>query len=483
MAVTPNIITLQPSHTILPRAFLKNRENKLVNVAPNASSHHTRIQVRGDIDDAPYTAVLTAFSHATTSARIDAAHLRRPQERSRNGVLLWFMRNNDIFLLLLMPVVLFVFTMFVAMSHLSQNDSTITIPNGFRNAFRSDMNNITWDMVGRTAVMRSVEPDDSIKNDRWIPLTEVEQIGYLDREKLVCGQPFLHCCLGQGRQLHTRHTNISQLFIRWSEPLASLTTLLEYMSRRNIPCNLWFFGMSLAGDHAIGAICELMRDAGYKLDPKECVPYENPRWNEKDALSCTMSRKGMPTSQYYQLVNHHRRYCPKVTIAHSGMNHIARNESYIYSQLGGVMIINHGVHCNEPGCVTTKLNDIFTDQVLAMTEQGWHILWRETEHQHFATPNGYHGRNVSKKECRALGTADGDYRNEEAEEFLSELALTTNKTVPIVPIAKASEPLHFMHAYDSERKTFDCTHYVYSPWRFELTWDGILQGLKRLEKQ
>ena len=332
--------------------------------------------------------------------------------------------------------------------------------------------------------------NSTAKENRWIPLTQDERSQYLNREKLVCGNPFRHCCLGQGRQLLTRHKNISQLYIKWSESLANITTLLDYMSQHEIPCNIWFFGMSLAGDQTIGALCELMRDAGYRIEAEECVPYANERWNEKAALNCSMIKEGMPTSQYYQLMNPNRTYCPRVTLAHSTLSSDPLNASHLYSTRGGVMVVNHGVHCSEPGCVTTVLKTFFTDKnVLSMREQqannntrgNWKILYRETERQHFATSNGYHEMGATKKKCRALKKVSGDYRNEEAKIFLHKLALTTNKTIPIIPLAKASEPLHFMHAFDSERKKFDCTHYVYSPWRFKLTWDGIIRGLKRLE--
>ena len=32
----------------------------------------------------------------------------------------------------------------------------------------------------------------------WMPLTQTERNEYHEKEKLVCGKPFMHCCLGQG---------------------------------------------------------------------------------------------------------------------------------------------------------------------------------------------------------------------------------------------------------------------------------------------
>jgi hypothetical protein len=117
--------------------------------------------------------------------------------------------------------------------------------------------------------------------------------------------------------------------------------------------------------------------------------------------------------------------------------------------------------------------------LIKMREQGWHILWRETEHKHFDTPHGYHqnGKWRSNK-CRAISNNTNDYCNEEVRLFLSNLTLTKNITIPMVQLARArTEHLHFMHAYDEEKKVFDCTHYVYSPLRYKVTWNGILHAL------
>ena len=329
------------------------------------------------------------------------------------------------------------------------------------------------------------------KGHSWIPLTDEEKQDYLIREKRVCKNPLHHCCLGQGRQLLSHHKNVSQLFTKWSNPLSNLSDVLDYMSEQNIPCNIWFVGFSMSGDHAIGALCELMRDHGYQLDSKRCIPYENPQWDEKEALNCSMTKMGMP-SHFYQLVNPQRpSSCPKVTIAQEGMTAFVENYSdwskrlsnpvapYVYLRLGGVLVLNQGVHCNKRGCVTEIMKKLVEKRhVLSMTEHGWHILWRETEHQHFNTSNGYFKKGSKEHECRAIANPNNDYRNEEANNFLSDLSLTKNITIPVIPLAKASEALHFMHAYDTARNWWDCTHYVYSPWKFYLTWDGMLRALQ-----
>lgn len=197
---------------------------------------------------------------------------------------------------------------------------------------------------------------------------------YQKREKHVCGHPFQHCCIGQCRQLSSKLSakEASVLYAKWNLPLANLSTVLDYMGQHNIPCNLWI-GMSLSGDQAIGALCELMRDAGYELDTttnhqEECVAYANWKWAEGRALNCSRTdgkEVGQPSAQYYRLVHPSYRAqqqqnkikCPVVTIAHSGIGRIVSNESYQYLKRGGVMIWNHGVHCNKRGgCIANMMN-------------------------------------------------------------------------------------------------------------------------------
>lgn len=347
-------------------------------------------------------------------------------------------------------------------------------------------------------------PIDITNNSgHWIPLTTKERLEYERREKHVCGHPLQHCCLGQCRQLPSKHSNASALYTKWNLPLADLSTVLDYMGQHNIPCNLWFIGHSLSADQAIGALCELMRDSGYELDTtspnyqEECVAYANSRWDEGNALNCSRTNGGevgQPTSQYYKLVHRPQEGqtkesgCPVVTIAHSGIGRVASNESYHYTQHGGVMIWNYGVDCNKRGvgCISKTMNQsiaAFMQRTVTTTKQRrWYSLWRETERQHYAASNGYHSMARRKMPCQPLVEQhdEDDWRNEEAKTFLDHLGRSMNQTIPIIPLAKASESLYFMHGMDKE-DTYDCTHYCYSPWRFHMTWDGILKGLKQLQ--
>ena len=163
------------------------------------------------------------------------------------------------------------------------------------------------------------------------------------------------------------------------------------------------------------------------------------------------------------------------------------------------MIWNRGVHCNDRNiCIGENLNSSLGAYIAAQkqeveannsTRNPWHILYREAEHQHFPTPTGYYKpmngwqkwfnskwrKSKSANVCVPMQRVD-DWRNSEARDFLHQLHATTNVSVPVISLAKATEPLHFMHPTSNE----DCTHYCYSPWRFKLTWDGMLKGLQNL---
>ena len=45
--------------------------------------------------------------------------------------------------------------------------------------------------------------------------------------------------------------------------------------------------------------------------------------------------------------------------------------------------------------------------------------------------------------------------------------------VPIIKAFDAQKPLAMFH-YDQ-----DCAYYCYSPWRFDLTWHGVVLGLQQ----
>ena len=152
--------------------------------------------------------------------------------------------------------------------------------------------------------------------------------------------------------------------------------------------------------------------------------------------------------------------------------------------------MNHGVHCSKRNCVMSKLQDRLTLQFLNNAKSnGWEVLYRETERQHFTSTNGYYKwPHTGEKGCRPLvGDNDDnrtkygdDYRNIEARQFLFDLQIQHNIVIPIIPIADATRSLHYMHACIGDTNKSDCTHYAFTPWRFYHTWDGLLKGLLTL---
>mmetsp|Transcript_8858 Transcript_8858/g.20102 ORF Transcript_8858/g.20102 Transcript_8858/m.20102 type:complete len:123 (-) Transcript_8858:260-628(-) len=113
-----------------------------------------------------------------------------------------------------------------------------------------------------------------------------------------------------------------------------------------------------------------------------------------------------------------------------------------------------------------------------LRSHGWETMFRETEHQHFATSNGYYEEgvaNLTSRPCRPI-VNNSDYRTTE----LHDLVRSLNETTPIIALEEATRPLHYMHGFDVERSIYDCTHYTFTPWKHKLTWQGILDGLRTL---
>jgi hypothetical protein len=101
-------------------------------------------------------------------------------------------------------------------------------------------------------------------------------------------------------------------------------------------------------------------------------------------------------------------------------------------------------------------------------------MYREHEPQHFYKPGGIWNWRRNAMECNTNITRDmyDNYRNEEAEVYLRS-AFGAND-VPIVRLFDALKPLGKLH-YGLP----DCTHYCYSPWRFHVTWHGMIIGIRK----
>ena len=95
---------------------------------------------------------------------------------------------------------------------LSSNTTTIRSAENFNSSGKENENQQNDNKVA------AADGHSSSTKGRWIPLTNAERIQYNKREKRVCNNPFQHCCIGQGRQLVSKHSNISQLYVKWSKP-------------------------------------------------------------------------------------------------------------------------------------------------------------------------------------------------------------------------------------------------------------------------
>jgi hypothetical protein len=182
-----------------------------------------------------------------------------------------------------------------------------------------------------------------------------------------------------------------------------------------------------------------------------------------------------------------------------------------------VILFNSGVHCNDPNsssCIDDFMRNVLEPSLEAFSStsgeddvrrdkqqqqgtgsgttgsneraghneghEGDHanpftVLWREHEPQHFQNPGGVFnvdGRHRPTK-CRQV-LEYNNFRNRQAEEYLRKHKLLgKGKVGGIVRIFEALKPLWKLHYSDGK----DCTHYCFSPWRFEVTWHGMYSTL------
>ena len=315
-----------------------------------------------------------------------------------------------------------------------------------------------------------------VEEPLWVPLTEEEKIPYLHQN--ISELPFEHCALGQGRKIESK-CDIDQTLWKWNEnrpdatsPLANITNLLEYIAQRSPnsdSCNLAFFGDSLSSDHRMAATCQLY-NLGYKQ--KNCaLATHGPNFNSKygnDTLKICDSGFENPFSHT----------CKKVFIASRDISRPSVLDFFAKFKATNnlddfVILINWGVHCNDKNvpCMKPMIEESIIPFVKDPRFANDTFLFREHEPQHFPTSGGLYERQAYGQSCSMpLSGKYDNWRNEEALDVFKEHNMT--KDIPIVPIYDALKPLWFMHASP------DCTHYCYSPFRFDLTWDGMLKALK-----
>ena len=110
-------------------------------------------------------------------------------------------------------------------------------------------------------------------------------------------------------------------------------------------------------------------------------------------------------------------------------------------------------------------------------------LFRESNPQHFATPDGSGLFEIFDKgskpcsRCEALGPAfvnTSDWRNAALEEVAQELGFPRDN---IVRYASLLRPMHALHKPSAYKCRADCTHYCYNPQLWTAQLDGIYRHL------
>ncbi|CAJ1965935.1 unnamed protein product [Cylindrotheca closterium] len=307
-------------------------------------------------------------------------------------------------------------------------------------------------------------------NISWIPVDEDERQQYMGNG--TCFGPLKHCCIGQCRQpSNVIPSTDSRLFRKPNVKLSNLSDLLHLVETKvkkppESACRLIFLGDSLIGDHTAAAICQLYR-LGYQA--VKCINKEqfgsDKRYGEN--TFCRKRRQGPgPFSLFLQRQDE---ICPDVTLQ------VMRTQDYNHEislepESSGIMVWSDGVHRNKPGEIREFMKENFVDMVRSMQVHfpNWQVLFLEHEPQHFKTSDGNWQKKVTM--CHSLTvTNTSNWRNQEAAQTIEE----ENLPVRIVPLYAQMLPLWDLHIGKG-----DCTHYCYMPWRFDVTWHGIIEAVE-----
>lgn len=325
----------------------------------------------------------------------------------------------------------------------------------------------------------------------WIPVPPNQ------RPQKRCLGPLQHCCLGQCRQADQRLNNMTHIMLQPNQPVYTFQdVLIELAKHKNqnsnqSSCNLWFHGDSQSSDHFVGAVCQLFQ-LNYTLqkcsfqalglsvfgaDRDWCNNY-----TDDSASSYAMA----------DFQNFETKSCPRVTVLFSGQKRLEMAIQNFERRLprsfsdGGVLVFNpNGVHCNEHGCIRQAISSSLlhalrhfqTTPSVSSTEafrdkSEWLVTVRETEPQHFNHRGGLFVPGRNNTCTKPNGTSDdlrqrlSNWRNEELVEALN------GTNVPIIPLFDALAPLWQLHWGP------DCTHYCYTPWRLDITWNGLVHILR-----
>jgi hypothetical protein len=322
----------------------------------------------------------------------------------------------------------------------------------------------------------------------WVKLSPQEIEPYTD----CSNDTFQHCCVGQCRQ-HHGSLKPEDVLWKWNDeregarPLANLTDVLDYMESRKVypekSCNIFFSGDSTTSDHTMAATCQLTR-AGYKLT--SCLPQiGGVAYGNDTQVVCDSSQLDIP---HFILENPTAKSCQKLVMVvdvisnhENGQNNDSFREMTFGSafQNGFVVVFSWGVHCNtSKGCLQRRLKKSFLSLASKSIYNHWTFLFREHEPQHFNTKGGLFEvgqMNKHKFQCVNTNGQASNWRNEETARIISKYNKNhPTKKVYTIPLFDALEPLWQNHNSQLD----DCTHYCYNPFRFDVTWDGMLEALK-----
>mmetsp|Transcript_47281 Transcript_47281/g.81325 ORF Transcript_47281/g.81325 Transcript_47281/m.81325 type:complete len:352 (+) Transcript_47281:44-1099(+) len=326
----------------------------------------------------------------------------------------------------------------------------------------------------------------------WTRVTEHEASRYqsLDRE---CTHEFEHCCLGQCR-VHYMKKNVSDVLYKWDSEkngnrrLANILDLLDSLGAqegsvtptvaKKIGPTIYFVGDSLSSDLAMAAVCQLL-SAGYQLSSCQTSGLGGELYGIDRNYTCKANILPMITHFLLEKNNMLSTLVPtnNVLILFSfGTIH----KEVLVKLGGGIVVYNVGVHCNDlegklsgEKCLARALDNQLVPFVTGSSEshklKQWSFFFREHEPQHFSTPNGTFKPGALMEPCAPTKYPD-NWRNEYVHRFIAKHNLSDK--VPILPSFNLLEPLWQLHYGKG-----DCTHYCYSPWRFDVTWDAMLRAL------
>lgn len=345
----------------------------------------------------------------------------------------------------------------------------------------------------------------------WVPIPESLQSAWNASRKVP---PLHHCTLGGCRQGNAEISSIlpmlepsrnssnggplrGGLAILLNELQASKPTTTSNDNDDDHVCMLWFVGDSTGSDTAVAAVCTLLSDMPYQLvrckndviganlygsDQSYC--HDHNLTDPQLELIMTPAN-----TAYFDLEREEGTVgqisCPKLRIKFtfgSYVNSLEKAELVKKAALPdeyGLVLPGWGVHCNVKGCMREFMKKSFQPLFSTLSSPSHRFLWREHEPQHFTNSKGgifRGGRGPNDTACGPVPNGAFDnYRNEEAEAFLASnnlLGKGEHQVHGIVRIFDALKPMWGFH------NNGDCTHYCFSPWRLELTWDGIYQALK-----